>query len=62
MNKVICCGVYMLTASLTGPHRVLAPNFLKWSHEEEDSFINLNQTFDFWRPETLFLKQVLIYY
>lgn len=50
----------MMTAF--GPHRVLAPNFLKGSCEEGGSFINLSQACDFWRPETLFLKQLLIYY
>lgn len=60
MTKVICCGAHMLTAS--GPHRVLALNFFKGPHEKGGSFINLNQTCDFWRPETLFLQQELIYY
>lgn len=44
-----------------GPQRVLAPNFFKGSYEEGGNFINLDQTCDFWRPETLFLIQALFY-
>lgn len=48
--------------AVSGPHRVLAPKLSKWADEEGDISINLSQSCDFWRPETLFFKQVQIYY
>lgn len=53
------CRACMLTVS--GPHRALAPKLGKWADEEVVGSINLSQPCDFWRPETLFFKQVQIY-
>lgn len=50
----------MVAAS--GPHSALAPKPSKRADEEGDSSIHLSQSGDFWRPETLFFKQVQIYY